>query len=148
MRRTAPPAYARLGDASLPHLALLGDGGSALQSNTTTSVREPLRESPGVSSGRVLREEPLLSIVVPTKNERGNVVRLIERLEAVLPTVAMEIIFVDASSDGTAEAVEEAAGHSKREIVAPAPSIQPPHRWAWAERWCRASAPRGRPGCA
>ena len=125
MRRTAPPAYARLGGASLPHLALLGDGGSALQSNTTTSVREPLRESPGVSSGRVLREEPLLSIVVPTKNERGNVVRLIERLEAVLPTVAMEIIFVDASSDGTAEAVEEAAGHSKREIVAPAPGIQP-----------------------
>ena len=118
MRRTAPPTYARLGGASLPHLALLGDGGSALQSNTTTSVREPLRESPGVSSGRVLREEPLLSIVVPTKNERGNVVRLIERLEAVLPTVAMEIIFVDASSDGTAEAVEEAAGHSKREIVA------------------------------
>jgi glycosyltransferase involved in cell wall biosynthesis len=60
----------------------------------------------------------LLSIVVPTKNERGNILRLIERLEAVLPTVAMEIIFVDASSDGTAEAVEEAAGHSKREIVA------------------------------
>ena len=118
MRRTAPRTYARLGDASLPHLALLGDGGSALQSNTTTSVRGPLRESPGVSSGRVLREEPLLSIVVPTKNERGNILRLIERLEAVLPTVAMEIIFVDASSDGTAEAVEEAAGHSKREIVA------------------------------
>ena len=117
MRRTAPRAYAHLGGASLPHLALLGDGGSALQPNTTMSVRDPLRESPRFSSGRVLREEPLLSIVVPTKNERGNVVRLIERLEAVLPTVAMEIIFVDASSDGTAEAVEEAAGRSKREIV-------------------------------
>jgi dolichol-phosphate mannosyltransferase len=113
----APRAYAHLGDASLPHLALLGDGGSALQPNTTMSVRDPLRESPRFSSGRVLREEPLLSIVVPTKNERGNVVRLIERLEAVLPTVAMEIIFVDASSDGTAEAVKEAAGGSKREIV-------------------------------
>ena len=35
----------------------------------------------------------------------------------MLPTVAMEIIFVDASSDGTADAVEEAAGRSKREIV-------------------------------
>jgi dolichol-phosphate mannosyltransferase len=81
------------------------------------SVREPLRESPRFAAGQVLREEPLLSIVVPTKNERDNVVRLIERLEAVLPTVAMEIIFVDASSDGTAAAVEEAAGRSKREIV-------------------------------
>jgi dolichol-phosphate mannosyltransferase len=117
MRRVARPAYAHLGDASLSYLALLGDGGSALQSNTTMSVREPLRESPRFRAGRVLREEPLLSIVVPTKNERDNVVRLIERLEAVLPTVAMEIIFVDASSDGTAEAVEEAAGRSKREIV-------------------------------
>jgi putative flippase GtrA len=54
---------------------------------------------------------------VPTKNERGNVEALIERLDAVLPTVAMEIIFVDASTDGTAEAVEAAACRSKRDIV-------------------------------
>src|SRR5215217_149242 len=117
MRRTSSAAYAHLGDASPPHLALLGDGGSALQSNTTLSVRDPLRKSPRFAAGRVLREEPLLSIVVPTKNERGNVVRLIERLEAVLPTVAMEIVFVDASTDGTAQAIEEAAAGSKREIV-------------------------------
>jgi dolichol-phosphate mannosyltransferase len=112
----APPAYAHLGDASLPHLALLGDGGSALQSNTTTSVRGPLRESPRFGAGRVLRDEPLLSIVVPTKNECGNVVRLIELLETVLPTVAIEIVFVDASTDGTAKAVEQRARGSKREI--------------------------------
>jgi dolichol-phosphate mannosyltransferase len=80
-------------------------------------VREPLRESPRFGAGRILREEPLLSIVVPTKNERGNVVRLIDRLEAVLPTVAMEIIFVDASTDGTAKAIEERAARSKREIL-------------------------------
>jgi dolichol-phosphate mannosyltransferase len=118
MRRRPPRAYAHLGDASLPHLTPpRGDGGSALQSNTTTSVREPLRESPRFGAGRILREEPLLSIVVPTKNERENVVRLIDRLEAVLPTVAMEIIFVDASTDGTAEAIEERAARSKREIL-------------------------------
>jgi glycosyltransferase involved in cell wall biosynthesis len=68
-------------------------------------------------AGRILREEPLLSIVVPTKNERDSVEALIERLEAVVPTVAMEIIFVDASTDGTAEVVEAAAGRSRREIV-------------------------------
>lgn len=79
-------------------------------------MRGPLRESPRFGAGRILREEPLLSIVVPTKNERDNVVRLIERLEAVLPTVAMEIVFVDASSDGTAEAIEQMAARGKREI--------------------------------
>ena len=80
-------------------------------------MREPLRESPRPLAGRILREEPLLSIVVPTKNERGNVAALIERLEAVLPTVAMEIVFVDASSDGTAEVIEQAVTRSRHEIV-------------------------------
>jgi dolichol-phosphate mannosyltransferase len=80
-----------------------------LQSSTTIPVRERLRESPG--------ERPLVSVVVPTKNERGNVVRLVQRLEAVLPTVAMEIIFVDASTDGTAEAVERMARTSTRPVV-------------------------------
>jgi dolichol-phosphate mannosyltransferase len=60
---------------------------------------------------------PLLSIVVPTKNERGNVAALIERLEGVLPTVAMEIVFVDASTDGTAAFIEERARRSEREVV-------------------------------
>jgi glycosyltransferase involved in cell wall biosynthesis len=56
-------------------------------------------------------------VVVPTKNERGNVARLIERLEAVLPTVAMEVIFVDASTDGTADAIEEMGMDSERDVV-------------------------------
>jgi dolichol-phosphate mannosyltransferase len=60
---------------------------------------------------------PLLSIVVPTKNEVGNVADLVARLEAVVPTVAMEIIFVDASTDATPEFIEELAGHCTREVV-------------------------------
>ncbi len=60
---------------------------------------------------------PLLSIVIPTKNERDNVAALVERLEAALPTVAMEVIFVDDSSDGTAELVEELAEESGRDLV-------------------------------
>ena len=61
--------------------------------------------------------QPLLSIVVPTKNEIGNVAELIERLETVLPTLEMEIVFVDASSDGTAEFIEQAAAGCQREVV-------------------------------
>jgi dolichol-phosphate mannosyltransferase len=61
--------------------------------------------------------EPLLSVVVPTKNERGNVLEVITRLEAALPTVALEIIFVDDSTDGTAELVQEIAGNNGSAIV-------------------------------
>jgi dolichol-phosphate mannosyltransferase len=60
---------------------------------------------------------PLLSIVVPTKNELGNVAELVARLEAVAPTVAMEIIFVDASTDATPQFIAEAAWRCEREIV-------------------------------
>src|ERR671923_58376 len=60
---------------------------------------------------------PLLSIVVPTKNERDNVGRLVERLEAVFPTVAMEIIFVDASTDATPKAIETLAQRCRHDVV-------------------------------
>jgi dolichol-phosphate mannosyltransferase len=60
---------------------------------------------------------PLLSIVVPTKDERDNVAALVERLDMALPTVAMEVIFVDDSTDGTAELVEELAEDTERELV-------------------------------
>ena len=61
--------------------------------------------------------EPLLTVVVPTKNERGNVPHVVERLEAALPTVPLEIVFVDDSNDGTAELVEDLAAESGRSIV-------------------------------
>jgi dolichol-phosphate mannosyltransferase len=60
---------------------------------------------------------PLLSIVVPTKNECDNVAGLVERLEAVLPTVAMEIIFVDASTDATPGLIEELAPRCAHDVV-------------------------------
>jgi dolichol-phosphate mannosyltransferase len=60
---------------------------------------------------------PLLSVVVPTKNERDNVAALVDRLEAALPTVAMEIIFVDDSTDGTREMVEALAEDGEHDLV-------------------------------
>ena len=115
-----------------------------MQSNTTISVREPLRERPAEAQSGT---GSLVSVVVPTKNERGNVARLVERLGAVLPTVAMEIVFVDASTDGTAEAIERMATLGEREIVccgsrptaASAASAEPCSR-AFARRVLRGSA--------
>ena len=46
-----------------------------------------------------------LSVVVPTRNEAGNIVRLLDELEAVLPGMP-EIIFVDDSTDETPDVIE------------------------------------------
>jgi dolichol-phosphate mannosyltransferase len=78
----------------------------------TPNRTEPSPTRTPRSSGR-----PLLSIVVPTKNEAGNIAALVSRLEAVLPTVVMEIIFVDASTDATPELIERIAQRCPRRIV-------------------------------
>ena len=56
----------------------------------------PVRFS-GMTSGTGLQ----VSIVVPTRNEAGNVGVLVERLTAAMPANSFEIIFVDDSDDGT-----------------------------------------------
>ncbi|BCY10262.1 glycosyltransferase [Actinoplanes sp. L3-i22] len=45
------------------------------------------------------------SIIVPTYNERDNVVALLERLAATLPHTETEIVFVDDSTDGTPDVI-------------------------------------------
>ncbi len=58
---------------------------------------------------------PELSVVAPTFNERANVERLVEKLDAALAGVAWEVIFVDDNSpDGTAALVKEIAARDAR----------------------------------
>jgi glycosyltransferase involved in cell wall biosynthesis len=49
---------------------------------------------------------PLLSIVVPTRDEEGNVAPLVEAIRNTAGLEDVEIVFVDDSSDGTPAAVE------------------------------------------
>jgi dolichol-phosphate mannosyltransferase len=61
--------------------------------------------------GEAQRRAPGLSIVVPTRNEEGNVRKLVERIERVAPRLPVphqriEVIFVDDSDDDTPAAVE------------------------------------------
>jgi dolichol-phosphate mannosyltransferase len=58
-----------------------------------------------------LRTKPLeLTLVVPTLNERGNLEKLLERIEKAMLGIHWELIFVDdSSSDGTPEAIQEIA---------------------------------------
>jgi dolichol-phosphate mannosyltransferase len=55
-------------------------------------------------SGKTLNLSPLLTIVVPTLNERDNIEPLIALLDAALPNVNWEVMFVDDdSTDETAQ---------------------------------------------
>ena len=56
-----------------------------------------------------------LSVVVPTFNERDNVVALVRKLEAALQGIAWEVIFVDDNSpDGTSQVLRELARQDGR----------------------------------
>jgi dolichol-phosphate mannosyltransferase len=58
---------------------------------------------------------PLLSIVVPTFNERGNVRELVARLDRCLAGVAWEVVFVDDDSrDGTLDLLREVSRSDPR----------------------------------
>jgi dolichol-phosphate mannosyltransferase len=50
-------------------------------------------------------EAPLVSVVIPTKEEAGNVGLIVSRLERVMPDVPIEVIFVDDSDDETPDAI-------------------------------------------
>ena len=50
-----------------------------------------------------------LSIVIPTRNERDNIVPLLEALQRALHDIHVEVIFVDDSDDETPAVIEDAA---------------------------------------
>jgi dolichol-phosphate mannosyltransferase len=97
---SAPDSHARNGSAPDTHAR----NGSAPDSNGHREL------------ARGTRVRPLLSVVVPTRNEADNVAELVRRLELANLGVPFEIIFVDDSDDGTPAAVEEAGGRSKHSI--------------------------------
>ena len=56
--------------------------------------------------GIMAEQTPLLSIVVPTRDEADNVEPLLERIRMALGDVPCEVIFVDDSSDNTPEVIQ------------------------------------------
>lgn len=58
---------------------------------------------------------PELSVIVPTFNEVGNVADLVQGIDAVLPEIAWEVVFVDDdSTDGTVAALRDLARRDSR----------------------------------
>ena len=68
-------------------------------------------------TGAPARALPLVSVVVPTRNEAGNVPELLRRLGQVMPGTPLEIVFVDDSDDGTDLVVEASREACERDIV-------------------------------
>jgi dolichol-phosphate mannosyltransferase len=60
------------------------------------------------------REAIELSVVIPTRNEAGNVPELLRRLQASLVGIEFELIFVDDSDDATADLLADAAQQDPR----------------------------------
>jgi dolichol-phosphate mannosyltransferase len=70
----------------------------------------PVAESPPQGAGM-----PVLSVVVPTFNERDNVTALYRKLDATLKGIAWEVVFVDDNSpDGTWDVVRALARRDGR----------------------------------
>jgi len=63
-----------------------------------------------------IRVVPTISVVVPTRNEAGNIPELVRRLEMATGDCSLEIIFVDDSSDDTPKVVEDIALHATTPI--------------------------------
>jgi glycosyltransferase involved in cell wall biosynthesis len=73
---------------------------NTVEQNSTQSIRLPM--------------EPALTVIVPTKNESGNVNALLLRIEQAVGRISTEVIFVDDSTDDTPEVICQQADQFKK----------------------------------
>ena len=72
--------------------------------------------STNTSSPRFDVPAPELTVVVPTRNERGNIEPLIARLEKVSPELRLAVLFVDDSTDDTPRLITESGRGAARRV--------------------------------
>jgi len=59
----------------------------------------------------------VISIVIPTYNEKDNILPLLSRIKEALPGIPHEIIFVDDSTDNTPQVITDAAATDSRVVL-------------------------------
>jgi dolichol-phosphate mannosyltransferase len=79
-----------------------------------TERGNPFGAEPEFASERAVL--PVISLVIPTRNEADNIHELVRRIDAVEPDLPMEIIFADDSTDDTPALITAVAGVASREI--------------------------------
>ena len=77
------------------------------------SIDGPSTASDGAAVGRDI---PAVSLLVPTRNEAGNVRELVRRLAACVDCSTTEVVFVDDSDDDTPDVVRELAEASELRV--------------------------------
>src|SRR4051812_5206035 len=75
---------------------------------TTTPPAVPAEDLTTLPPGTA----PWMTVIVPTRNEAGNIEPLLERLAAGCGEVPLEVLFVDDSTDGTPEEIRALARSS------------------------------------
>src|SRR5260370_35499390 len=122
LRRCPPPLHSPVYDAGLERPRFRKDepAGRA-QSSKTVSIGpgKGMDEATTIyrdsGSGVASAVAPILTVIVPTLNERDNIEPLVALLISAMPSTAWEAIFVDDDSpDGTSERVRALARHNPR----------------------------------
>src|ERR1044071_4224324 len=86
--------------------------------STTQTAAQPVSNANGTSAtpaGNLAR--PVLSIVVPTRNESANIVALLDRVRTAVKDTTFEVIFVDDSTDKTVATIEAAKANYPFQIT-------------------------------
>jgi glycosyltransferase involved in cell wall biosynthesis len=68
-----------------------------------------VREATGPARSRTVHPDPELAVLVPTRNEAGNIEELVRRVAAAVGGIPTEIVFVDDSDDDTPDVIRAVA---------------------------------------
>jgi dolichol-phosphate mannosyltransferase len=82
--------------------------GKPVRPDDYAAVANIYHAAPMIAAGKA----PALSVIVPTRNEAGNIRPLLARLENALGGIAAEVLVVDDSDDATPEIARQAAARS------------------------------------
>jgi dolichol-phosphate mannosyltransferase len=76
-----------------------------MPNHSTLTVREGTRPAPS----RTGQPDPTLAVLVPTRNEAGNVEELLRRISTSVAHIPTQIIFIDDSHDATPDVIRAVA---------------------------------------
>ena len=79
--------------------------------NNSGDRRRPASMKPEAINGWPL--QPTVSLIIPTRNEAANIEELIARAEEATDGITAEVVFVDDSTDDTAEVISDVSRHSR-----------------------------------
>src|SRR3990172_9386618 len=83
-----------------------------------SSKRPAEKKKAATKAGRTRKPplHPTISLAIPTRNEASNIEPLLKRIQKATAGIAVEVIFVDDSSDETPDVISKAARRSRMAV--------------------------------